>query len=271
MRDLDGRVAVVTGGGSGIGQGMAWAFAREGMSVVVADVDLAAAEGTVDNLRQLGARAVAIQTDVSNLSDVQRLAESSFSEFDRVDILCNNAGVSLRGRSGIHATHNDWRWLMGVNMWGLIHGLEAFLPRLLEQPEAHIVNTGSMYSFIPSANSALYSATKYGIRGISETIKNELHDTNVGVSLLCPCAVSTRSAEAERSRPSSLPSPPPDGSHTPSAQYIISSPMDPKEVGKLVVKGVQEDRFYIFTDPLLKDLIEARHNEILRDFDMLGS
>lgn len=269
MRNLDGRVAVVTGGGSGIGRGMALAFARRGMSVVVADIEEEAAADTVRQIRALARNAIAVRADVSIREDMTRVADEAYGEFNKVDVLCNNAGVSLRGRSGIYATHNDWKWLIGVNLWGVVNGVAEFLPRMLRQADGYILNTGSMYSHIPSPNSAVYSTTKYAVLGMSESLRNELRETNIRVSVLCASAVRTRSAEAGRNRPARLASQIATPPHVASASYEIAPPITPERVGELVIRAIEEERFYIFTDLLLKPLLEARHQLLMRDFEVL--
>jgi NAD(P)-dependent dehydrogenase (short-subunit alcohol dehydrogenase family) len=271
MEIFAGKTAVITGGGSGIGRGMAVAFAREGMNVVVADVEMPAAESVVNELRELGVSAIAVCTDVADFASVQELAGTAAMEYGAVHVLCNNAGVSI-GRQGIHATHEDWLWVLGVNLWGVVHGVEAFLPSMLAQDEpCHIVNTSSMNGIVPSARSAMYSTSKYGVLGLSETLANELADTNVGVSVLCPAAVSTRIMDSERNRPPELaPSTLAPVPHRQSSTFDISPPLDPVDVGELVVQGIRLRQLHIFTDQKVRALIQARHDRMLAEFDHLA-
>jgi NAD(P)-dependent dehydrogenase (short-subunit alcohol dehydrogenase family) len=171
MQEFAGKTAVITGAGSGIGQGMATVFAREGMRIVVSDVDESAAAATTEMITSSGGTAIAVGADVADLASVRTLAQAALSAFGDVRVLCNNAGVSHR-RRGVDATHEDWTWMLGVNLWGVIHGMEAFLPAMLAGGhEAHIVNTSSMNGIVPSALSAMYSTSKYGVLGLTESFR----------------------------------------------------------------------------------------------------
>lgn len=273
MENFKGKTAVITGAGSGIGRGMAVAFAREGMQVVVSDIERAAAEAVVAEIVAAGGKAAAIATDVTSLDSVRSLAAFAERTYGAVDVLCNNAGVSV-GTRGIDASHEDWTWVMGVNLWGVIHGIEAFLPAMRERKtECHIVNTASMNGIFPSGRSALYSTTKYGLLGLSETLANELADSHIGISILCPASVATRIFESERNRPAALvpnrttevPVMPP-----PSSKFDISPPLDPVTVGELVLHGIRHRQLHIFTDMKVKPIIEARHRRMIAEFDRLA-
>jgi NAD(P)-dependent dehydrogenase (short-subunit alcohol dehydrogenase family) len=268
MHEFRGRNAVITGAGSGIGRGMALAFARAGMRVVVSDIEPDAARAVAREIGAGGGEAVAATTDVSDLASVRRLAEAAAKAFGPVHVLCNNAGIMIH-RRGTEATHEDWQWAIGVNLWGVIHGMEAFLPGMRAHGEdAHIVNTASMNGIFPSAYSAMYSTTKYAVLGLSETFANELEGSNVGVSILCPAAVATRIFEAERNRPRSLaPSRAALAAHERSAIYDISPPLDPLAVGELVLAGVRNRQLHIFTDLKVKPYIEARHARMIGEFE----
>jgi NAD(P)-dependent dehydrogenase (short-subunit alcohol dehydrogenase family) len=269
VKVLRGRTAVVTGAGSGIGRGMAHAFASEGMRLVLADIEEAAVTRLAMNLRAQGVDAVAVRTDVSDLSSVRHLLEVSLDRFQSVHLLCNNAGVTHR-RRGINATHEDWTWILGVNLWGVVHGIEVFLPWMLEQDaESHIVNTSSMNGIFPSGLTAMYSTSKYGVMGLTETIRNELRGTPVSISALCPAAVTSRILDADRNRPKALApgSPPPP--HTPITTFELSPPLDPRTVGDLVVDGVRSNALYIFTDLAVRRYIQEHHDEMMRAFDRL--
>src|SRR5438874_953842 len=204
MNELEGRVAVVTGGASGIGRAMAEFFARERAKVVVADIDERALAAVVESIRTRGGEALGVPTDVTNLTSVQALAATAFRTFGRVNVLCNNAGVALWG--GLEAaTHRDWQWVLGVNLWGVIHGLEAFLPRMLAQKEpAHIVNTASMAGLVATRGLGIYNTSKYAVVGLSETLAKDLAPHGIGVSVLCPMGVATRIGASDRNRPQHL-------------------------------------------------------------------
>jgi NAD(P)-dependent dehydrogenase (short-subunit alcohol dehydrogenase family) len=270
MQDVQGRTAVVTGGGSGIGRGMCIVFARHGMRVVVADVELDAAASVAAEIAAAGGRAHAVEVDVADRRSVESMAAVARDVFGPVHLLCNNAGVSHR-RRGIHATHEDWVWMLGVNLWGVIHGVETFLPAMLESgDEAHIVNTSSMNGIVPSAFSAMYSTSKYGVMGLTETLRNELAGTSVGISALCPAGVRSRIGESERNRPADLAAPTPPPTHEPSSTFDISPALDPEVVGEMTLQGIRDDRLYIFTDQKVRHLIEAHHSQMVAAFDDLA-
>jgi NAD(P)-dependent dehydrogenase (short-subunit alcohol dehydrogenase family) len=237
-------VAVVTGGGSGIGRALVEVFAREGMNVVVADIDEAAAAATAKVVRERGRQALAVRTDVSDLASVQALAERAWQAFGKAHLLCNNAGVALWG--GLEqATHRDWQWVLGVNLWGVIHGLEAFLPRMIAQREGgHVVNTASMAGLIASQGLGIYNTSKYAVVGLSETLVKDLRAYGIGVSVLCPMGVSTRIRESARHRPPEL-----RNDRAPSAEPVelIGRSLAPEAVAEMVLAAVRENRLYVIT------------------------
>ena len=246
--------------------GIALALARAGTRVAVADIDLDAAQHVAERIRSLGGRAVAAYVDVSSLESVRDLFSVVNEKHGPTQILCNNAGISQR-RRGMYATHEDWLWMLGVNLWGVIHGVETFLPAMLASgAECHIVNTSSLNGIVPSGHSAMYSASKYGVMGLTETLHNELVDTNVGISALCPAAVATRIHESERNRPKELESATPGPPHVPSSTFDISTPRSPEEVGSMVVAGIKANQLYIFTDLKMQPIIERHHQRLLQDF-----
>ena len=201
MRDLEGKVAVVTGGASGIGRAMAAQFAADGMQVVIADVEAAALEATSGELGVVG-----VQTDVGDAASVQALADHVCDRFGTVHVLCNNAGVGGGGQIA-DLTLADWKWVLDVNLWGVIHGLHSFLPRILANPDGgHVVNTASMAGLFASAGMGPYNATKFAVVAISETLSKELQaaGSSVGVSVLCPGFVRTNIFDSQRNRPDAL-------------------------------------------------------------------
>src|SRR5258708_14906444 len=204
LTSLKDRTAVVTGGASGIGRALALLCAREGANVVVADLDEAGMAETVAGVSQAGRRALAVKTDVSRLDGVQAVAKRAFGEFGVVHVVCNNAGVALWG--GLESvTHKDWEWAMGVNLWGVIHGVEAFVPRMVagKQP-GHVVNTGSMAGLIASQGLGIYNTTKYAVVWLSATLPQDLPGHDIGVSGLCPMRVHTQIRQSDRNRPADL-------------------------------------------------------------------
>jgi NAD(P)-dependent dehydrogenase (short-subunit alcohol dehydrogenase family) len=263
MRDLSGKVAVVTGGASGIGRGIVLAFARAGMHTVVSDVDEAGAQAVAEEAGMIGPRSMAFGTDVSEAAALEALADKTWAEFGRCHVLCNNAGVAV-ARPIAETTEEDWRWTLRVNLWGVIHGVNTFLPRLKVQAEpAHIVNTASMSGHLPTPLLAAYTASKYAVVGFSECLKLELADQPIGVSVLCPGAVNTRIGEAERNRPQGL------GPETPIPEVIrdaLAGGMDPEHTGRIVLRGIEEDEFWIFSHPEMKPLVEQRTGAIADAF-----
>jgi NAD(P)-dependent dehydrogenase (short-subunit alcohol dehydrogenase family) len=269
MKDLQGRVAVVTGGGSGMGRGMCLAFAAEGMDVVVADIEVAAADRVAAEVRSVGRRALPLRVDVSDRDAVEALAARATAEFGRVDVLCNNAGVYVAGLLQDMA-YADWDWVMGVNVDGVVNGVQAFLPGMLARGEGHIVNTASMAGLIPSARGlGLYTATKYAVVGLSECLLVDLKGTGVGVSVLCPGSVNTAIATAERNRPSALARETPlNPAYADEIVPRLQAGKDPDDVGRLVARAVREDWFYILTDTGMWGLVERRFGRIRAAFEV---
>ncbi|MGH7333236.1 MAG: SDR family NAD(P)-dependent oxidoreductase [Candidatus Rokuibacteriota bacterium] len=244
MDVLRDRVAVVTGGGSGIGRALAEAFAREGAHLVVADLEEPAAAVVADGIRRRGGQAIAVRTDVSDQRQVQELAEGAFSHFGAVHILCNNAGVAFHGTLQ-DATHKDWQWVLGVNLWGVIHGLEAFLPRMIaERQPGHIVNTASMAGLIASQGLGIYNASKYAVVGISETLVKDLRPHGIGVSVLCPMGVSTRIRQSARNRPLHLRN---DQERASPEVELIGKYLEPDTVAAMTVAAIRANRLYVIT------------------------
>ncbi len=201
MRSLRRKVAVITGGASGIGRAIAGRFAAEGMRLALADVEEPALARTVEELAAAGAEVIGVRTDVSQLDDVRALADTTLSQFGAVHVVCNNAGVA--GGSVIDSPIEVWQWVLGVNLWGVIHGCTVFLPILLEQDEGHVVNTASMAGLGGAAGLGVYCTSKFAVVGLSESLHHDLvgRGSHVGVSVLCPGFVRTRIFESERNMP----------------------------------------------------------------------
>lgn len=204
MREFRGRVAVVTGGASGIGRAMATRFAAEGMRLVLGDVEEEALAVTVDDFRAGGAEVVGVRTDVAIAADVEGLRDRALEAFGAVHVVCNNAGVGGSGIVG--APLEVWDWVIGVNLWGVVHGVHTFLPLLLEQNEGHIVNTASLAGLGGVPGLGIYCTTKFAVVGLSESLYYDLDSlgTEVGVSVLCPGFVQTQIGESARNAPASL-------------------------------------------------------------------
>ena len=245
LTSLTDRTAVVTGGASGIGRALSLLFAREGAHVVVADLDEAGMAETVAGVSQAGRRALAVKTDVSRLADVQALANRAFGEFGAVHVVCNNAGVALWG--GLESvTHKDWEWAMGVNLWGVIHGVEAFVPRMVagKQP-GHVVNTASMAGLIASQGLGIYNTTKYAVVGLSETLQKDLRGYDIGVSVLCPMGVHTQIRQSDRNRPADLRNAPTERDGR--AVELIGRYLPPEHVAERVLRAIYANRLYVIT------------------------
>ncbi|MBI4611569.1 MAG: SDR family NAD(P)-dependent oxidoreductase [Candidatus Rokubacteria bacterium] len=245
MESLKDRVAVVTGGASGIGRALALALAREGARLVLADLDEAGMARVVEEIKAAGGNAVAVRTDVSVPDQVQTLAERAWTAFGRVHVLCNNAGVALWG--GLEtATHRDWQWVIGVNLWGVIHGLLAFLPRMIAQGEGgHVINTASMAGLVASQGLGIYNTTKYAVVGLSETLAKDLRPYDIGVSVLCPMGVATRIRESERTRPEALRNP--GGQPGREPVELMGRTLKPEEVAEQVIAAIRRNQLYVIT------------------------
>lgn len=263
MQDLQGRVAVITGAGSGIGEGIAQAAAAAGMQVVVADIDVDKAQAVAAALVSDGCRAIAHAVDVSSLASVEALRDAALAEFGAVHLLCNNAGVWL-GAMMAEADIKDWQYLINVNLYGVIHGVKAFLPLLIDQGEGHIVNTASMGGLISGPPEGLYTTTKFAVVGLSEALLMEVADKGVGVSVLCPGLVDTNLiTQSFAVRPRDLDSgidhrqPAPD----------VASGISPLLVGEQVLDAVREGGFYVITHDDYRDILKMRHDGILDALD----
>jgi NAD(P)-dependent dehydrogenase (short-subunit alcohol dehydrogenase family) len=272
MRELRGKTVVITGAASGIGRAMAEAFASEGSRLVLADVELGALDETAAMLRAGGASVLAVPTDVSNPEQVEALADRAVAELGRVDVVCNNAGVALSGRLWEHSL-KDWNWLFGVNLWGVVHGIRSFVPRMIAQGgEGHVVNTGSVAGLISGPFMGIYNVTKHAVVTLSETLQKELilMETQVRVSVLCPGFVSTRILDAERNRPADLQNPTPTERHPTfeeMASAAIAAGLPPSEAAARVVDAVKHERFYVLTHPAFAPRVRERMEDILEGRD----
>lgn len=242
--EIDGRVAVVTGGGSGIGRALAEGLAQQGARVVIADVDEPGMAATVEAIEKRGGRALAAPTDVADAAQVQALADRAWQAFGGAHILCNNAGVALWG--GLEsATLEDWRWVLGVNLWGVIHGVHAFVPRMIAQGQGgHVLNTASMAGLIASQGLGVYNTSKYAVVGLSETLAKDLRPHGIGVSVLCPMGVATRIRDSERGRPAHLRT---AAASRPEPVELIGRTLSPESVAAMAIDAIRDNRLYVIT------------------------
>lgn len=269
MKDFEGKVAVVTGGASGIGRAMAERFGAEGMKVVLADVEEKALRQAEAEFREKGVDVLGVQTDVSRPEELEKLAQQTLNAFGAVHIVCNNAGVAGAWGPTWENTLDDWTWIMGVNLWGVIHGVRTFLPIMLKQEEeGHIVNTASLAGLM--RGSGIYGVTKQAVVALSETLYNELKLANakVGVSVLCPAWVNTNIADAERNRPSDLSSTvhPPDATREQTTEMVrnfLKNGKAPAEIADQVFEAIRDDQLYIITHPEMDVIIKERFDNIL--------
>ena len=245
MTGFAGKVAVVTGGGSGIGRALTLALAREGARVVVADVDEADARETVRLAAAAGAEGLAVRTDVAERHQVEALADRVYERFGATHVLCNNAGVVVHG--GLEAaTWEDWQWVVGVNLWGVIHGILAFVPRMIAGGQGgHVVNTASMAGLIASQGLGVYNTTKYAVVGLSETLAKDLRPHGIGVTVVCPMGVATRIRQAGRNRPAALRSA--ASAAGASEITLIGRTLDPDDVAAQTLAAVRDGELYVIT------------------------
>jgi NAD(P)-dependent dehydrogenase (short-subunit alcohol dehydrogenase family) len=272
MKDFKSRVAVITGAASGIGRALAERCAREGMKVVLADVEPGALAEAEANLQAGGGTALAVRTDVSQAKDVEALAQKTLEAFGAVHLLCNNAGVATSGTVVWESSLRDWEWVIGVNLWGVIHGVRTFVPIMLAQDtECHIVNTASMSGLISFPRGSVYAVTKHGVVTLSETLHHELAERGgkVKVSVLCPGLVKTRIVDCARNRPELLaataPLGPVEAAGWETLRQQMQTGMPPAQVADAVFQAIREERFYILTHPEGKDWIRTRLEDILQE------
>jgi NAD(P)-dependent dehydrogenase (short-subunit alcohol dehydrogenase family) len=254
--NIAGEVAVITGGGSGIGRATALALARRGADIVLADINAERLASTADEVRQLGRRVLAVRCDVSQAEDVAQLAARTESEMGTVGVLMNNAGVVLRGALE-DISLDDWRWCLGINVFGVIHGIQAFLPRMLARGHGWIVNTGSVAGLVAlTGEGAPYVASKFAVVGLSEALALYCRPFGIGVSLLCPGGVRTNLAETGRSIGMT---PLREVAETRMAQTVQGgTEADPEQIGELVANAVQDEKFLVLQDAFHAELIRRR-------------
>jgi NAD(P)-dependent dehydrogenase (short-subunit alcohol dehydrogenase family) len=263
MQDVTGKVAFITGGASGVGFGMAKVFSAAGMKVVIADIRQEHLDAAMQSFK--GAQVHAVRLDVTDRTAMARAADEADRVFGKVHIVCNNAGINLFNDIAA-ATYDDWDWIMGVNLGGVINGVQTFVPRIKAHGEGgHIVNTASMASFIAGAGAGIYTASKFAVRGVTEALRWSLMPHGIGVSVLCPGLVKSAIYKSEGIRPANLSV----NASTMSPEFlrqleqIHQSGMEPEEVGEKVLRAIRANQFYIFPMPEFKDELRAIFDEAL--------
>ena len=269
MKTFKGRVAVITGGASGIGRAMAELFARVGMKAVLADVESRALNQTARDIRSSGTEVLAIRTDVSKSSSVENLARQTLKAFGGVHILCNNAGVYPPDRfSPIwEVPLEDWKWALDVNLFGIVHGIRAFMPRMLESgEEGHVVNTASLAGMLSGAVSPVYGATKHAAVRLTEAMYATLREqkAKIDVSVLCPGMVQTSIFRSERNRPGKLRGVGAPSKYKSLGDLPMQNAMSPAEVAEQVFEAIKKRQFYVITTSGCDDALRARMNAILK-------
>ncbi len=258
MDPFKGRVAVITGGAGGIGMAMARAFAQRGAKVVLADLDEAALVTAAAQLRDEGAAVLGVHTDVTKRDSVRALVDATVRQFGAAHIVCNNAGVGVYGLLS-DATSRDWEYTMNVNFWGVVYGVETFLPVLLQQGAGgHVVNTASMAGLVGMQWLGVYCASKFAVVGLTESLHRELKPRGIGASVLCPMIVDTKINEnSVRMRPAELRNEG-AGTYEPAGSDMKGGTVAPAEVARRVVRGIERNDLYILTHPEQREFLRRR-------------
>ena len=273
MRELAGKTAFVTGGAAGIGLALGRAFAQAGMKVMLADIETDALQAAVKSLQEISPDISGTICDVADAASVERAAQASFDAFGRVHVVCNNTGVAAGG--GIdHISLDNWRWVIDVNLMGVLHGIKNFLPHIRAHGEGgHIVNTASMAGMQGEVGFSPYGASKFAVVGMSEGLSLQLKPHGIGVSVLCPSYVRTRIGESGRNRPARYGQSQPLDPASPAAALVaeiarnIDAGLEPDTVAARVLAAIRDDELYIFTHPGMRAEVEGRFGAILAAMD----
>lgn len=276
MRDVTGKTAFITGGASGMGLAMARSFAAAGMKVVIADIEQAALDAVTREFEASNAQFLTVALDVTDREGFVAAADAAQERFGNVHVVCNNAGVALSGAID-KMTYKDWDWLTSVNYDGVVNGIVTFVDRIKSHGEGgHFVNTASMAGHVALPGMSVYTATKYAVVGISETMRADLLAHDIGVSVLCPGIVNTNIFDASRNRPEeyagddaaeALLSDVPPEQRAARLDELRASALDPAVVGDMVLHAIREDEFYIFTHPEIEAMTDARKAEMVDAFE----
>lgn len=269
MQQFRGKTAFITGAGSGMGLGMARTFARAGMNVVLCDIRRDALDAALAQINALGAQAIAVEADVSVRAQVEAAAQQAFDVFGKVHVCCANAGISMHGVPIEKLPAKDWDWVLGVNLYGVIHCFQTFLPHMRAHgEESHIVNTASIGGFQinPAWITGPYSMTKYAVVALSETLEQECAGSNIGVSVLAPAAVDTGIFHSAKARPDRFGG---TGARPESEQYahLLEGGLAPDLVGERVLDAIRAGEFFVFTHAWPREALDARHARIQEAFE----
>jgi NAD(P)-dependent dehydrogenase (short-subunit alcohol dehydrogenase family) len=277
MRELNGRTAFVTGGASGIGFALANAFAEAGMNVMLADIEAGALDQAVKRLTDVGPQIRGIHCDVADAASVESAAQATEEAFGRVHVVCNNAGVAAGGGIDVISLDN-WRWVIDVNLMGVVHGIRSFLPRIRAHGEGgHIVNTASMAGLNAGIGFSPYVASKFAVVAMSEGLSQQLKPHGIGVSVLCPEFVRTRIGESGRNRQVRYGKTPVFDPGSPAAQTVaeiarrLQAGLDPFDVARRVLSAIREEELYVFTHPNMRQAVDGRFAAIQAATDRQGS
>lgn len=268
MEDLQGKTAFITGGASGIGFAMAKAFGAAGMNIMLADIEREPLEKALEDLRQRQIKAEGVHCDVTERASIEDAAKATIEAFGKVHVVCNNAGVGAGGPIGT-LQPGDWDWTIGVNLMGVVYGVEAFLPLIRAHGEGgHFVNTASMAGMVSPPGMEPYCATKFAVVAMSEGWAGQLAPENIGVSVLCPGFVNTRIFESSRTRQDKFGQAKPTDSEMPSAgEQLVKAGISADIVGACVLEAVRDNDLYIFTHPDMRSAVEQRFERIMQGFD----
>jgi NAD(P)-dependent dehydrogenase (short-subunit alcohol dehydrogenase family) len=273
MRELAGKTAFVTGGASGIGLALGRAFAAASMKVMLADIETDVLAAAVESLQEVGQDVRGIACDVTDPHSVERAATAASEAFGNVHVVCNNAGVA--GGSGVDdISLDDWRWVLDVNLMGVLHGIRTFLPHIRGHGEGgHFVNTASMAGLVSGLGFSPYATSKFAVVSMSEGLAVQLKPSGIGVSVLCPGFVRTRIGESARNRPERYGQARPPGPGSPGAAMVaeiaalLRSGLDPADVARRVLTAIREDELYVFTHPQMRAELAERYAAILAAMD----
>jgi NAD(P)-dependent dehydrogenase (short-subunit alcohol dehydrogenase family) len=268
MKTFRDRVAVVTGAASGIGRALAERFAAEGMKLVLADVEEEPLQVVARTLADGGASVHALRVDVSQAAEIAALADAAYSAYGAVHVLCNNAGVGGAGRSW-ELSVGEWEWVLGVDLWSVIHGIRTFVPRMLAGgDEGHVVNTASVAGLVAGPGMGPYNVSKFGVVALSETLHHELalEGGKLKVSVLCPAWVATQIIDSDRNRPAGVEAPPSDPMASAMREMVrglVASGLAPERVAELVLAAIRDEQFYVLTHPEFTPIIRQRMEAVL--------